>query len=67
MLLPGEQSDSPYPEDAEHWVRVYEELVSLCERMLEGPPSGRAAGEAAQADRGLLEERMAHYRQRLAF
>lgn len=28
-LLPGEQPDTGYPEDAEHWLTVYSELLQF--------------------------------------
>ena len=28
-LMPGEDRRSPYEDDAEHWVRVYEEMIEI--------------------------------------
>ena len=33
-LLPGEDPATPYPEDAQHWAAVYEELVAFKQHLL---------------------------------
>jgi hypothetical protein len=56
-LLPGEEADSEYRDDAEHWIRVYEELLAS---------AGELAANANGA-RGALEAAQGRYRRRLAF
>jgi hypothetical protein len=55
-LLPGEALSSPSL-DAQHWVRVYAELVDFCELML-------ARSELSLED-AHLHRRLNHYRFRL--
>lgn len=56
-LLPGEWPDSPFREDAQHWVAVYAELA------------GTVGDIAASADgtHPLLNTARSRYRQRLTF
>ena len=76
-LLPGEDPDSPYREDAEHWVEVYRELVETKSGILAKlredrrglDPAGQA--ELSHDDRVLqielerLRVRLAAWEQRL--
>ncbi|MBO0689574.1 MAG: hypothetical protein J2P42_08300 [Candidatus Dormibacteraeota bacterium] len=45
--LDGEDPGTPYPEDIEHWIAVYEELVSFCDSVL--ATSARPSADAAEA------------------
>jgi hypothetical protein len=53
--LPGERSSAP--EDAQHWLSVYRELIEFCELMLSRPELSLEAGH--------LQRRIGHYRRRL--
>jgi hypothetical protein len=55
-LLPGEELAVPEA-DAQHWVKVYRELIEFCELMLSRPEQSL---EAAQ-----LHRRLTHYGRRL--
>ena len=55
-LLPGEEYGLA-PEDARHWVRVYQELIEFCEVTLARP---EWSVEGAH-----LHRRLCHYRKRL--
>ena len=61
--LDGEDPETPYREDMEHWVAVYEELVSFCEWLLASPPT--SPGDADQAR--LLVARREHALRRLNY
>ncbi|MGH7902712.1 MAG: hypothetical protein ACREPA_01120 [Candidatus Dormibacteraceae bacterium] len=63
-LMPGERPDSPYREDAEHWVRVYDQLVRGTRALLlvEWAPGRRRSPEAT-----VLKDRLARYRRRLSY
>jgi hypothetical protein len=54
--LPGEDLWIA-PDDAQHWVRVYQELVEFCELMLTRPE--------LSLEEGHLERRLGHYHSRL--
>lgn len=56
-LFPGERQDSPFREDAEHWVAVYQELVVR---------AGELAA-TANGSHGALQKAQQRYRRRLAF
>ncbi|MGH7775624.1 MAG: hypothetical protein ACREPI_00390 [Candidatus Dormibacterales bacterium] len=60
--MPGEHPDSPYPEDAEHWVRVYEQLLQGAEALLVAGWSPEGAGAPDE-----LRTRAARYRRRLRY
>ena len=70
--LPGEDPESPFLEDALHWVRVYEELLNLKHELLKraeevlqsASPEAQAEGGADQA---LLRAQAARYDVRLEF
>jgi hypothetical protein len=62
-LLDGEHPATPYLEDAEHWVAVYQELVSFYEWLLETPPRSRHDAEQAN----LIGSRRDHAVRRLSY
>ena len=62
-LLDGEDPATPYPEDAEHWVAVYQELASFCEWLLATPP--RSPEDVEQAN--LIGSRRDHALHRLSY
>jgi hypothetical protein len=61
-VLPGEDCDDVLPDDVDHWVRVYEELVRAVDRML----LERAVG-ADPITRNWLLWRRNRFRRRLAW
>jgi hypothetical protein len=72
-LLPGEAADTPYPDDAQHWIKVYSELVafkvdilSITEERMHGmdPDSG---AEVAATDFKVLRAEEQRLKRRLAF
>lgn len=72
-LLPGEAADTPYLDDAHHWVKVYSELVafkveilSITEERIHGmdPDSG---AEVAATDFKVLRAEEQRLKRRLAF
>ena len=56
-LLPGEEHMSAPEEDAGHWVRVYQELIELCELML--------TQRTLSLEDSQVQGRLRHYRSRL--
>jgi len=71
-LLPGERPQTLYSEDAEHWVRVYTDLLTfnlemmdVIERRLAAMPTSEDGPE--RSDRDLLEAHMRRLRWRLNF
>jgi hypothetical protein len=72
-LLPTEDPDSSLVEDAEHWVRVYEELVSgkreilhvLTERATNFTDEART--ELHETDSVTLHEELERFERRLSF
>lgn len=56
-LLPGECDDTNFRDDAQHWVTVYEEMVSHARDLV-------SAGDGLES---ALTESLARYRQRLEF
>ena len=78
-LLPGEDADTPYLEDARHWTKVYTELlgfkaeiVSLTEERVPSmdPDSGNEVKETdlkvLRAEAGRLGRRLAYWRAQAA-
>jgi hypothetical protein len=72
-LLPGEDADTPYLDDAQHWLKVYAELVafkvdilSVTEERIRGmdPDSG---AEVAATDFKVLRAEEQRLKRRLAF
>jgi hypothetical protein len=61
-LLPGEDPSQPTAEDAEHWVQVYQELVTVVDNLLADPRT-----KAASVDEAALGKQRAHYGRRLAW
>lgn len=68
-LLPGEEPDSVFVDDAVHWISVYEELLGLTEEFHESRAdvSAEATQEADEVDQQALTDREHQYRRRLAF
>jgi DNA-binding response OmpR family regulator len=69
MLIYGERPNTPYAEDAQHWLNIYRELIAFAERALVRleamPPSER--DQQSEADRRYLSAHLIHLRQRLEF
>lgn len=70
-LLPGEDPQSPYREDAEHWVEVYRELVETKSAILAKlREERRGLGQESQAelshDDRILQLELERLRVRLA-
>ncbi|MFN2569630.1 MAG: hypothetical protein ABR564_08540 [Candidatus Dormibacteria bacterium] len=73
-LLHGERSDSPYLDDAVHWISVYGELAAYKESLLrvseeriasmQGP---EAVEESRNTDDVLLRQQLGRYQRRLHF
>ena len=73
-LLRGEDPDSRHPDDVQHWINAYSELVTFKERVLNKSrdsisdmdnPSSRK--EAAEVDVTILRAELARFRERLDF
>lgn len=72
-LLPGEEPDSVYVDDAVHWISVYQELLGARHQLLEDLDRG-VADSSPEAQRGLdevdwpaLAEQQQQHLRRLAF
>src|SRR5438270_9424825 len=70
-LMTGERPESPFPEDAIHWVRVYRDLLAFNSQVMEAI-SDRLASAASpnspgQPDLELLQAHLGRLRWRLAF
>ena len=75
QLMPGEDPESVYVDDARHWYAVYTELVDLARSVVKPPPSWRLGSLAHHAHDGeimfinerlaVLEDRLEFWRQRL--
>jgi hypothetical protein len=72
-VLEGEDSDTPYLEDATHWVTVYSELLAV-KRELVGVSEDRlpdisteARRELANTDLVVLDAEMKRFSRRLAY
>lgn len=73
-LLPGEDPASPYPDDAQKWVEVYEELLRFKKRLLgvaeetlselHDKPARR---EVVDTDRIVLQAEVDRFQRRLSF
>jgi hypothetical protein len=73
-LLPGEDPASPYPDDAQKWVEVYDELLrfkrrllSVAEETLEGMHDKPARREVVETDRIVLYAEVHRFQKRLSF
>ncbi len=74
-LLPGEDPDSPYPDDAEQWIEVYRELLAYKDRLLAvtGATLSQMAEEQAahreivETDRTLIAAERERFVRRLGF
>ena len=70
-LLPGERPQTLYSDDAQHWIRVYTDLLAINLEMLDG--SGRRAVASAsndgpeRSDFALLKAHIRRLRWRLRF
>jgi len=72
-LLPGEQTDSKDPDDAKHWIGVYQELLktkrslvaNLQEMMAPQPKDVRE--ELERADVQMLQLQIKRFERRLGF
>ncbi len=69
-LMAGERPESPFREDAIHWVRVYRDLLAFNSQVMdaisERLPSG-ASNSSGQPDLDLLQAHLDRLRWRLAF
>lgn len=73
-LLKGEDPESRHPNDVEHWIHAYSELVEFKEGVL-GKSRGEISDmdnassrkEATEVDVTILSAELARYRQRLDF
>jgi hypothetical protein len=73
-LLPGEDPASPYPDDAQKWVEVYDELLRFKNRLLDvaeetlsdlhDKPARR---EVVETDRIVLQAEVDRFHKRLSF
>ncbi|MFN2582982.1 MAG: hypothetical protein ABR498_09615 [Candidatus Dormibacteria bacterium] len=73
-LLEGEDPQSPYIDDAEHWIAVYRELIQFKESVLSSTASElaelehrEARIEAKHVDVAILAAELERFRRRLAF
>lgn len=73
-LLPGEDPASPYPDDAEKWIEVYEELLrfkrrllSVAEETLQDLHDKPARREVVETDRVVLHAEVTRFQKRLSF
>ena len=73
-LLPGEDPNSHYLDDAERWVEVYEELLNFKNRLLEvaedtlqGLHDKPARREVIETDRMVLQAEVERFHRRLSF
>jgi hypothetical protein len=73
-LLPGEDPSTPYADDAEKWVDVYDELLGFKKRLLgvaedalEQMRDKPARKEVVDTDRIVLQAEVDRFRRRLAF
>ena len=60
--LEGPRTDVHHPDDAAHWIAVYEELVSTVDRLI---GAMRESIPSTPFEVGLLESRVAFFRRRL--
>lgn len=73
-LLSGEDPSSHDPEDAAHWLEVYDELLGfkrkmlkIAEEALEGMPGKPARREVVDTDRRVLRAECERFEKRIAF
>ena len=73
-LLPGEDPDSTHPDDAEHWIEVYRELLQYKDRLLAVTratlsqlPEEPARREVVETDRALITAERERFVRRLGF
>jgi hypothetical protein len=73
-LLPGEDPTSSFPDDAQHWVEVYSELLAyknrvlaLTEEAVASMPGPAAAAEVARTDRAVIRAERDRFHRRLGY
>jgi len=73
-LLQGEDPKSRHPDDADHWIKAYSELIEYKERLLAtsardraGMETESARQETAEVDVPILRTELGRYRRRLDF
>jgi hypothetical protein len=73
-LLPGEDPASPYPDDAQKWVEVYDELLRFKNRLLDVAEETLtdlqdkpARKEVVETDRIVLRAEVDRFHKRLSF
>jgi hypothetical protein len=70
-LMAGERPESPFREDAIHWVRVYRDLLTFNSQVMEAIgerlPSAASPNSPRQPDLALLQARLDRLRRRLEF
>ena len=59
VLLPGEDPESSFIDDIEHWIGVYEQLIEVCARL---PRQSR--GRVLQGQLRRFRGRLAYWRAR---
>lgn len=68
-LLPGEEPDSVFADDAVHWIDVYQELLGITDELHQevADASAEATQEFEEVDQQRLSQRKQQYLRRLAF
>jgi hypothetical protein len=70
-LMAGERPESPFREDAIHWVRVYRDLLAFNSQVMEAIserlPSAASPNSPGQPDLELLQAHLDRLRWRLTF
>ena len=70
-LLPGELPQTPFSDDVQHWIRVYTDLLSFNQEMLEGMRNRFSLSTSPdgleQADVDLMRAHIRRLRWRLRF
>jgi hypothetical protein len=72
-LLPGEDPETPHPDDVQHWIRVYAELLESKTRILDVTlqerqrRTGTIAEDELERDRAIMVAEMERLRRRLQF
>ncbi len=72
-MLRGENPDTPYADDARHWIAVYRELLGFKQDLLRtlrsnlGAASEEASQELLETDIPMMEAEAARFEHRIAF
>ena len=72
-LLPGEEPDTVYPDDARHWVEVYSELLAVKGELITVTREARRGADPAVqtelsgTDLPIMEHERTRFETRLAF